>query len=146
MNCQRIDSLRQQLQLIGARALDLREDVNRLGYLQADGGSASKAVFALSMLDLVQVLIRQAGQELGFAPDSLSGPWTEGLKERLLVHFEDKSNTAGTARQAVFEGNVAAAQRMCSLAVESLNRAQRVLDCEEDLSGQPLFHGALWDK
>lgn len=97
------------------------------------------ALLATQARDLAIETARKLGIALGEDDDA-------ARKSKVETFLKESARFIATDPDSNATARIAAVDALLQTSVELVARAERVLEQDESLSGQPIRHGALWDK
>jgi len=138
----RIDSQLNQLRNVAERAETVIKNSQSFAFPYTALNHAHRifcAILAAQAKELAERAAKQVGLELKASE-------SEDRQSVIAKFLSESAEWTGTDSDSMTVARVNAQESLLKVAQDMVARAERVLERDETMSGQPISHGPLWDK
>ena len=138
----KVNGLVRQLEGVTSRAKTVIDSAKKAQWPYA-GLNHAQRIFCALLASQASDLAIETGKKLGL---SIGQDEEQTRLARVETFVRESARFIDTDPDSNATARIAAVGALCQAATELVARAERVLEQDESLSGQPIRHGALWDK
>jgi hypothetical protein len=108
--------------------------------------NASVRIYAQKMCAVASVHLHVVAEELQLPWQSIEQPLTETHDRRLERHFRELAEETNYAEAQVAEATFAACKTQLKIAADLVTHLEACIDGHQNIDGQVIARGELWDK
>lgn len=138
----KVNGLVRQLEGVTSRAKTVIDSAKK-GQWPYAGLNHAQRIFCAMLASQGSDLAIEAGKKLGL---SIGQDEEQTRLARVETFVRESARFIDTDPDSNATARIAAVSALAEAAADLVARAERVLEQDESLSGQPIRHGALWDK